>query len=187
MLIQKIRLFGAIVLILCIFISSPNSALSSQNTKIVESAELIRNIGVSINLEAVKFGYINNIQKNIPNKNQLMQASIYLRDMARYLSSNSPINISVYSIDVDRSAKSNSQKELYQITDVKKPDGNWNTFTVGHALRLVTEEIAVIQNQQQQPVIDLLAKDAKNHVYHPLIGVRLNDVCSGILKQLAIK
>ncbi len=178
---KKLRLFGLLILIFGLFISSPNYALSSQNTNIVESAQLIRSIGESINLE-IKVGHI----QNIPNMNQLMQASIRLRDIARYLSSNSPINISLYS-DADTSENISLQKESYQITDVKKPDGNWNTLTVGHALRLVTEEIAVIQNQQQQPIIDLLAKDAKNQIYRPLIGIPLNEVCSGILEQLAIK
>jgi hypothetical protein len=184
MLIKQIRLFGLILLIVGIFISNPNYALSSDNTNILEPAELIRNIGESINLETVTFEHIKNIQLNTPNKNQLMQASIHLRDIARYLSSNSPIKVSLYSINRDIS---NYQNELYQITDVKKPDGNWNTLTVGHALRLVTEEIAVIENQQQQLVIDLLAKDAKKQIYRPLIGVPLNNLCSGILKQLAVK
>lgn len=135
------------------------------------SFELVRNIGEPIILA-------DDTVKTLDER-QLIKTSSHLRDIARNLSSYSPVNISITIGDVEQNVQ-----QVYKITDIKKPNGKWNALTVGEALRLLTQEIEVLNKKQVQPVVDVLVKDEANQIYRPLIGISLNYLSSKIADAL---
>lgn len=147
---------------------------SSQNQNI----SLIRHIGKPANLEELRLEYWRTFPEDKPTEKQLLRLSIHLRDLARYLGSGWPVIIPVYNPQIG--------EVQYQITDFRKPDGNWNTMTAGQALKLVTKELQILKKSEEKPLIDILIRDQFTNRYQPIIGVPLIRYCYELLNVIKI-
>jgi hypothetical protein len=133
----------------------------------------MRNIGNPTTLEELEVNHLSNIDQ-VPSQQQILNLSIYLRNFARNLSPNLPVKSPIIK----------TPTIIYQITDIKLSDDTWNTLTIGHALRLITQEIEIMRNSQAQPRIQVLLKNNFSSIYHPLIDLPLNQFCNLLLTEI---
>ncbi|WP_353933360.1 hypothetical protein WJM97_23030 (plasmid) [Okeanomitos corallinicola TIOX110] len=176
---QPIQYLGSLLLIVGIFATNSLNALAVNSSNSAESLflqdlknELIRNIGNRTTLADLQVSNLSN-KEQVPSLKKLTKLSIYLRDFARNLSPNLPVKNTMIT----------TSQRNYTITDIKLPNGTWNTLNVGHTLKLITQEMEIINNSQPQPKIQVLIKSDLDSIYQPLIDLPLNQFCNLLLEN----
>lgn len=173
---QQIQCLGLLFLIVGILTANSLNALAVNYSESLFSRELknelIRNIGNPTSLADLQVNYLSNIEQ-VPSTKKLIKLSVYLRDFARNLSPNLPVKNPIIT----------TSQINYRITDIKLPNGTWNTLNVGHTLKLITQQMEIISNSQPQPKIQVLLKSDFSSIYQPLIDLPLNQFCNLLLEN----
>ncbi len=120
--------------------------------------------------------------EKLPTATQLMDLSIRLRDIARFLGSNWRIIVPISDSTVAVSQTDADKQSRFQITDFRKPDGQWTSITAGHALNLVTQELEILNTSREQPLINFRVEDKTSGDYLPLLNVPLSYYCYKLLE-----
>lgn len=172
---------GVLVTILCMVNCHPSYANTSDSyfnmiSFQTQEFSLTRKLGNPIKPEALGIKLEANIPEKIYLQNQLIRSSVYLRDIARYLGSNWPIFISF--------ADAKTGKIKYQITDFQESKSDWKILTAGQTLKLMTQELQVLNNSQTQPLIDFLVKDSLTNDYRIMSRVPLSSYCNFLLDYI---
>ncbi len=137
---------------------------------------LTREIGEPITLAELGLESWRNLPEDIPTENDLIKASIYFRDIARYLGADLPITLSI--------TDPQTEEVKYRITDFREVNGNWITISTGYALKIVTQEMQILKESRKQPLIDLLIRDELTQNYRPILQISLIRYCYELLNYV---
>lgn len=119
----------------------------------------------------------------INNHHELLKLSNHLRDIARYLGTGWPVNITL-----DLVSARDQQSNRYIVTDFKRNDGEWVTISAGYALNLVTQQLEFLDHHQAaSPVADFLVKQEDEVVYHPLLNLPISVYLAHVLEDREAK
>ena len=138
---------------------------------LLENISSIRNVGKALPLEK-----LNLEASKLPTKRELMQTSIRLRDIGRFLGTKWPIVVPLVEDSQERSS--------LRITDWRKPDSQWTSITAGHALNLVSQELEILNNFEEQPLITFLVKENNSNSYRPLLDMPLSSYCNLLFQAI---
>jgi hypothetical protein len=155
--------------------------LPSSNSFPVQDLSLMRKVGEPITL--VELG-LENWQKtpaNAPNKYQLFRLNIRLRDIGRYLGTGWPVIVPIPEHKIENSETENYESKGWKITDFRDTDGQWISMSSGHALRMAAQELEILNNSGEQPLVDFLVTDEASQNYRQLLGVSLAQYCSELV------
>lgn len=153
-----------------------NRGLEGKNLSVIKPEKWL-------NLEKLKFNYLQQAQTTNITEEKLLKLSKRLRDIARYLGSKWPI---IVSVELSEITQDHNSEKIFTITDILQIDGTVNSITVGQALKLVTEELEILKNSKKQPLIDFLIKDENSGTYKILNRVSLKFYCEQLLTELNI-
>ena len=110
---------------------------------------------------------------------KLIKASIRLRDIARYLGTDFPLTVVI----LDRK----TEKIKGRITKFKNNKGNWVSTTVGHVLNMVSQEIQILEESDNQKLVNFLIKNESINQYHPISDMPLDYYCQQLLNYVEIR
>ncbi|MDY6803993.1 MAG: hypothetical protein SXA11_09330 [Cyanobacteriota bacterium] len=138
-------------------------------------------LGESLNVEESELDYWHYAPEEILTEEQLLKLSKRLRDIARYLGSKWPINFPVLQ---SGEIKDDESEQVFLITDLQQKDGISTPITAGQALILVTQEIQVLKTSDEEPLINLVAKDEGSETYRLIVDVPLSRYCYELLENI---
>lgn len=179
-----------IVLFILILIILPSSlAYADNNSNILpiissqsEKLSVIKEVGKPLDLEELGLEYWHIAPENTPTDKQLIQLSVRLRDIARYLGVNWPVFIPLSNSQMKNTQTDANGRLKRLITGFRESDGVWTTLTAGQTLKLITKELQILKNLEAQPLIDFLVRDGDSDREHPINGVPLVRYCYEVLK-----
>lgn len=145
------------------------NTFSATNSFVISEISVSPKIEESLDLKRLDFEYWQGDPEFTLNKKQLLALSKRLRDVARYLGAKWSLSIPL-------------TEELI-ITDLRDTDGKWVSLTAGQTLRLVTQELQILETSGEQPLIQFLVMDRAKDVYHPLSNVPLSRYCYELLEN----
>jgi hypothetical protein len=146
-----------------------------------------RKIGQEIFVDQlVTSSWHNDVQKNLLTDAQLQKLNIRIRNIARYLGSSSPAIVTIEDYSVETNGNYLKSIPNFTITDIRDDRGKWVSLSVGQALRLVSQERHIVNNNYLQQSKDFLAFDRSNNIYHPLIGLTLDRYCHALFHQISM-
>lgn len=150
--------------------------------------EFSRKIGREVLLDRlVTSSWYNDVQKNLLTDAQLQKLNIRIRNIARYLGSSSPAIVIIENYSVDTTNSYLKYIPNLAITDIRDDRGKWVSLSVGQALKLVSQERHIVNNNYLQQSKDFLVFDRSNNIYHPLIGLTLDRYCYALFHQMSTK
>ncbi len=101
-----------------------------------------------------------------PNREELMQMSKRLRDMARFLSPKWPLIINL------------KENQPWLVTDFKISNDDWIPLTIGYGLNLVSQELSVLEQSLPDPSIDLLLRLENSQQEQQFLEISLAQFCA---------
>ncbi|MGK7876000.1 MAG: hypothetical protein AB4426_22690 [Xenococcaceae cyanobacterium] len=146
-----------------------------------------RKVGEQITLEELGLEDWHHTSEDILTETQLLRLSIRLRDIARYLGSSWPVIVPIPEAHTRNVNTDFEGRSLREITDFRTTSGNWITLTTGHALRMVTQELQILENSEPQPLIDFLVRDKVTETYRPLLDVPLDRYCYELFQKVKLR
>lgn len=148
-------------------------SLQSQNYSVM--------IELGESLEESELDYWHYAPEEILTEKQLLKLSKRLRDLARYLGSKWPINFPLLQ---SGEIQDDESEQVLLITDLQQTDDTSTPITAGQALKLVTQEIQVLKTSDEEPVINLVAKDERSETYILIVDVPLSRYCYELLQNI---
>jgi hypothetical protein len=187
----KFLLVGFIVALLwmgdcCYPVYAQTSVLLDRSRFQVQDLSSSRKVEAPINLKELGIEYWHQIPDKMPTEKQLLQLSVKLRNIARDLSSSWLVKLPIYNNQTGEIDEHKNEHPRFEITDFKKTDNTWTTMTVGYALKLVAQELDVLKQSGEQPLLDFLVRDEITNRYRPLINIPLARYCYELVKLFSV-
>ncbi|MGK7905214.1 MAG: hypothetical protein AB4352_28155 [Hormoscilla sp.] len=141
-----------------------------------------RNVGSLLDLSELGLEYWQMVPENPLTEKQLIQVSIRLRDIARFLGASWSIIIPLE--DETEELPRKNDENLFLITDLRNASGEWITMSAGHALNLVSQELEILDSSSEEPLIDFLVVKEVSGKSYRLLGIPLSRYCYELFKVL---
>jgi Na+/phosphate symporter len=151
----------------------------SISTQLAQNQTLIFSKKIEKSVDFIDFNqqvYLHEFSKKLLEK-KLIKASIHLRDIARYLGTDFPLTVVI----LDRK----TEKIKGRITEFKNNKGNWVSTTVGHVLNMVSQEIQILEESDNQKLVNFLIKNES--INQPIINMPLDYYCQQLLNYVEIR
>lgn len=142
----------------------------------------------STNPDFIGFRYCQDKDRKLISKEQLLQISLRLRDVARYLGTGWPTRLTISdSLNSLQEFDRTTEKKLRQVTDIRDNKGDWVSLSVGQSLKLITEELEVLKKDEPQPLFDFLVRynNSGEDVYYEISNIPLDCYCLKLAESLS--
>jgi len=148
-----------------------------------KSQLIVRDIGSPISLKELNLSNQKPLAEIKNAEEKLLLLSVDLRDIARTLGASWSVVVPL-NITIARDNHSNpTNQKIFKITDIRDANGDWRSITVGHAIKLISQEVYTLKSDGIQPTADFLVRDNSGGKYHPLLGFTLDLYCINLLNK----